>query len=99
MAEIEIRREEQSASKGRYVVWLDGAETEAEITYSRMGESAIIAEHTGVPDSYRGQGLAGKLVAFMIDDLRARGIALVPLCPYVKGQIERHPEYADVVKG
>jgi hypothetical protein len=32
-----------------------------------------------------------------LDDLRARGLALVPLCPFVAGYIERHPGYADLV--
>jgi uncharacterized protein len=32
-----------------------------------------------------------------LDDLRARGLALVPLCPFVADFITRHPEYADLV--
>ncbi|WP_371823375.1 GNAT family N-acetyltransferase [Paracoccus sp. Z118] len=48
---LAIQREEGD-SKGRYVVHLDGAE--AELTYSRAGDSMIIIDHTEVPGAMRG---------------------------------------------
>ena len=44
---------EETASKGRYVVRLEGVE--AEMTYSRAGESLIIIDHTDVPDVRAGR--------------------------------------------
>jgi hypothetical protein len=32
-----------------------------------------------------------------LDDVRSRGGTVVPLCPFVRGWIERHPEYRDLV--
>ncbi|SFL68213.1 GNAT family N-acetyltransferase [Geodermatophilus ruber] len=32
-----------------------------------------------------------------LDDVRRRGLRVVPLGPFVRGWIERHPAYADLV--
>ena len=93
MSDPEIHREE-SDTKGRY--WIEMDSHEAEMTYSRAGESTIIIDHTGVPDAFRGQGIAAKLVERGIADAREEGRKIVPLCPYVKAQFDRHPEWADL---
>lgn len=41
--------------------------------------------------------LGGKLVAHALDDVRARGLAVLPFCPFVNSYIEGHPEYLDLV--
>lgn len=92
---IKIEREETD-SKGRYVIRLDGAE--AEMTYSRAGEKMIIIDHTGVPDSLQGRGLGVKLVERGVEDARREGRKVIPLCPYAKAQIEKHPEWRDVLQ-
>lgn len=61
----------------------------------RSGVLAFI--HTEVDDRFEGQGLAGRLISFALDDARSRGLAVLPFCPFVKGYIERHPEYLDLV--
>lgn len=53
--------------------------------------------HTEVDPAYEGQGLGGTLVRQALDDVRARGRRIVPLCPFVRGYIQRHPEYDDLV--
>ena len=93
MTEAEIHREE-SDTKGRYWIEMDGHV--AEMTYSRADENTIIIDHTGVPDAFRGQGIAKKLVERGIADARAEGRKIVPLCSYVKAQFDRHPEWADL---
>ena len=93
---IEITREE-GESKGRYVARVDGHE--AEMTYSRMGEAAIIIDHTGVPNALRGRGVGLALVRRGVEDARAEGRRIVPLCPFAKAQIARRPEWQDVLKG
>lgn len=89
----EITRED-SGNKGRYVLRRDGHETE--VTFSVLSPGKIIADHTGVPDALRGTGAGQAIVAFMVEDARARGIAIVPLCPFVNAMRKRHPEWADV---
>lgn len=93
--DLPIEREE-GPSKGRYVVRLDGAE--AEMTYSRAGESMIIIDHTEIPGAMRGRSVGSALVRRAVEDARAEGRFIVPLCPFAKAQIERHPEWHDVLK-
>ena len=57
----------------------------------------IIITHTEVFDQFEGQGLAGQLIKFALDDIRARGLDVVPLCPYAAAFIDKHPEYDDLV--
>ncbi|WP_227284286.1 GNAT family N-acetyltransferase [Boseongicola sp. H5] len=89
----EIARE-IAGSKGRYVLQQDGAE--AELTYSIASPTLIIADHTGVPDALRGTGAGEALVERLVADARAEGVRIVPLCPFVKSQFRRHPDWADV---
>lgn len=94
-ADLPIEREE-GATKGRYVIRQDGAE--AEMTYSRAGESTLIIDHTHVPDALRGRSIGQALVRRAVEDARAEGRSIVPLCPYAQAQISRHPEWQDVLK-
>lgn len=91
---VDIAREE-NGSKGRWVTTVDGHE--AEMTYTLVGESRIIIDHTGVPDALRGRGVGQALVARGVEDIRAMKRMLIPLCPFAKAQIARHPEWQDVL--
>jgi uncharacterized protein len=91
---LRIEREE-GPSKGRYVVRMEGVE--AEMTYSRAGESTIIIDHTSVPDALRGRSVGQALVRRAVEDARAEGRTIVPLCPFAKAQIARHAEWQDVL--
>ncbi|UUZ61064.1 GNAT family N-acetyltransferase [Nocardioides sp. B-3] len=53
--------------------------------------------HTVVDKAFDGQGLGSKLAVFALDTLRERGLKVRPLCPFIKGYIERHEAYADLV--
>ena len=87
---------EDKGAKGRYVVHgPDGAE--AEMTFTKVGDSRIIIDHTGVPDAFRGKGIGAKLVARAVEDARAAGKTVVPLCPFAAAQFRRHPEWADLL--
>jgi predicted GNAT family acetyltransferase len=44
-----------------------------------------------------GRGVAKALVEFMVADARASGFRIVPLCPFVRKQAARHPEWADLL--
>jgi predicted GNAT family acetyltransferase len=84
-------------TKGRYVYRADGAE--AELTYSIASPHLIIADHTGVPDAFRGQGIGLKLAERLVADARAEGVKIIALCPFVKAQARRHPDWSDVIQG
>lgn len=57
----------------------------------------LIFPHTEVDPAYEGQGLGGQLVRQALDDVRSLGRLIVPTCPFVRGWIERHPDYDDLV--
>lgn len=85
---------EVSGSKGRYVIRLGGEE--AELTFSVLTPTRIIADHTEVPDSFRGTGAGLALATAMVEDARKTGFTVVPLCPFVNAQRKKHPDWADV---
>jgi predicted GNAT family acetyltransferase len=87
---------EDGPSKGRYRLIVDGVE--AEMTYSRAGEGLIIIDHTEVPAALRGRKIGERLVRQAIEDARRDGVAIIPLCPFAKAQIGRHPEWQDVLQ-
>ncbi|NNU17698.1 N-acetyltransferase [Parvularcula sp. ZS-1/3] len=91
---MDIQHQEDD-SKGRYWVVVDGHE--AEMTYSRAGEKMIIIDHTSVPDGLRGKGVGVALVQRGVEDARKAGRQIVPLCPYAKAQIQKRPEWQDVL--
>lgn len=94
MSEPAAIEREVSGSKGRYVLRIDGAE--AELTYSILSPTHIIADHTGVPDAMRGTGAGRQLVERLVADAREEGVKITALCPFVRAQAQRHPEWADV---
>ena len=95
MAEFEIT-EERGTSKGRYVATAPG-KPEAELTYSIANAHLIIVDHTGVPDEWRGMGVGKALVQRVVEDSRKRGVKIVPLRPFAKAQIQKTPEWQDVL--
>lgn len=88
---------EDDGSGGRYVYRIDGEE--AEMTFRRAGDNLVVVDHTGVPHRFRGQGVAAALVAKSVEDFRAAGLKVLPLCPFVVAQFRRHPEWADLLQG
>ena len=85
---------EHGETKGRFVILKDG--DEAELTYSITTPTLIIADHTGVPESFRGTGAGLALVEALVAAARADGFKVVPLCPFVNATRKKHPEWADV---
>lgn len=85
----------ENGSKGRYLVTLDGYE--GEMTYSRQSPTLIILDHTGVADELRGKGVGQALAKHVVDEARKGGWKVIPLCPFFKAQVARHPEWSDVI--
>lgn len=78
----------------RYVVELDGHT--AFLQYRQMGASFVIT-HTEVPPEFEGKGIGGALVKAVLDEVRDQDFVVVPLCPFVRSYIRKHPEYLDIV--
>jgi predicted GNAT family acetyltransferase len=90
--EVEVR---DNPDDERYELLVDG-ELAGRLAY-RVGSRSVALVHTEVDANREGQGLASQLIAGALDDLRARGIKVVPVCTHVRRYLQRHPEYADLL--
>ncbi len=53
--------------------------------------------HTEVPQKLEGQGVGSALIKGALEQVRARGLKVAPMCPFVAAYIKRHPEYRDLM--
>jgi hypothetical protein len=74
----------------------DGDQLLGQAVYQRRGDQVVFT-HTEVDDDSEHSGLGSTLVRAALDDVRSKGGTVVPLCSFVRGWIERHPEYKDLV--
>jgi uncharacterized protein len=79
----------------RYELVHDG-DVVGEILY-RLRPDALALVHTEVAPKFEGRGFGTELVAGALDDIRARGEHVIPICPFVRAYIRRHPEYRELV--
>ena len=77
----------------RYVLLDDGTEI-GEEAYVDVNDERVLF-HTVVSPDYAGQGLASTMVTSVMDDIVARGMKAVAVCPYVKSWLSKHPDYAE----
>jgi uncharacterized protein len=77
--------------------YMEIGDEEAELTYSYTDENAMDFDHTFVPESARGQGLAHKLVRCGLDFARDNDYKAIASCPAVEAFVKRHPEYNDIM--
>jgi uncharacterized protein len=93
MSDIQLKLND--AGHGAFVLEKEGdrlAEMEVGI---RDGNMTVY--HTEVAEALKGQGVATKLLAEMVDYARQNHLKVIPLCPYVQAQFKRHPEqYNDI---
>lgn len=80
--------------RSRYELEVSG---ETAIADYRLEGDTLLITHTHTPPALRGQGIAGRLVAGLLSDVRARGLKVRPLCSYVVDYLERHPDQKDLV--
>lgn len=62
-------------------------------TTAEDGTAERIFPHTVVGEEFSGHGLAGTLVAQALAETVEAGRRIVPVCPYVKSWLGKHPEY------
>ena len=92
MAVIDELRVEDNPAKHRYEARA-GERLLGFILY-RAEPDHIALIHTEVEPELEHRGVGSRLVAATLDDIHARGLAVVPICPFVRAYIRRHPEYA-----
>jgi predicted GNAT family acetyltransferase len=60
--------------------------------YMQVGEKMIFT-HTEVPIGFEGQGIASQIARVALDFARENHLRVIPICPYIAGFIQKHPEY------
>ena len=66
--------------------------------YYKVSDGIITFEHTEVPPELGGKGVGSRLVKGALDQARADGLKVIAECPFVRGYIGKHPEYANLLK-
>jgi predicted GNAT family acetyltransferase len=66
----------------------------------QLTDELVVFTHTEVEPAFEGQGIGSAIARFALDQLRAGGTRkALPVCPFINGWIERHPDYLDVTYG
>jgi predicted GNAT family acetyltransferase len=79
----------------RYEAVVDGAVAGSAFYHLRPGR--IVFLHTEVDPAYEGHGVGSRLAKGALDDARAKGLRVVPRCPFIAHYIREHPEFQDLV--
>jgi uncharacterized protein len=87
----EPRQVTDNQAASRFELRADGSL--AELLYRRVGNRLVLI-HTEVPVELEGRGIGGALVAAAVDRAAREGMTLVPLCPFARGWLQRHPDAA-----
>ena len=66
----------------------------ATLAYER-GDGQVELTHTIVPQALEGQGIGSELVEAAIAWAREEELEVVPVCSFVRGWLERHPDALD----
>ena len=88
---------ESGETKGAFYIEKDGKRV-AEITYSKLGNTQIIIDHTEVSDALKGQDVGRSLVEHAVAHARDNNLKVIPLCPFAKSIIERDESLQDVLR-
>ncbi|MPV51092.1 GNAT family N-acetyltransferase [Pseudactinotalea sp. HY160] len=91
---VTVRHDPQ---RSRFVVAVEGEDVGVAAYHRDPGTDRWVFDHTVVEPAHGGQGLAGRLVRYALDQAVAVGGVIVPACSYVAAYVRHHPEYADHV--
>ena len=79
----------------RYELAVDG---HVAASYYNLADGIVTFIHTEVPPELAGKGVGSKLIRGALDQVRTDGLKVIAQCPFVKAYIDKHPEYADLLK-
>ena len=88
-------RVEHETDQSRFVAFVD--DERAGFTEYSLADGVMTMPHTVTEPRFEGQRVASAVVEAALDHARAEGLRVRPLCWFVAGWIDRHPDYADVV--
>ena len=82
-------------TQNRYELTVDG---HLAATYYKTADGVITFIHTEVPAELGGRGIGSQLIKGALDQVRAEGLKVIAECPFVKAYIDKHADYADLLK-
>lgn len=95
MSDVDVRN---NPDESRYEAWLDGRL--AGFADYELPDGRIVFTHTEVDEAFEGQGVGSALARGALDDVRrVGGRGVEPRCRFIRGWIDKHPDYADLVAG
>lgn len=95
---MEIKHIEKGG-RGAFLIRGEDRERLAEMTYTTVGTTGFIIDHTEVDDSLRGQGIGDKLLAEAVAYAREKSLKIFATCPFALRKLQGNAEYADVFGG
>ncbi len=84
----------QDTEKNKFVTYVEGYEAVVEYT---LKDNIIDLYRTFTPPELRGKGVAGKLVKYVLEHAKENNLKVIPTCSYVRGYIERHENYKELL--
>ncbi|KQY39075.1 MULTISPECIES: GNAT family N-acetyltransferase [Nocardia] len=91
------RRVVRNVEKNRYDVFFDDELAGFTEYIERDNDTDFI--HTEIDDAFAGKGLGGVLARQAVEDVIARGRTVTAHCPFIRGWLDKHPEYDAHVVG
>jgi len=85
-----------NAAQHRYEAAIDG-KLAGYCEYNLLTE-AILFSHTEVLPEFEGRGVGSALARHVLDDARARGLHVIPVCQFIAGWLRKHRDYVDLVR-
>ncbi len=67
------------------------------VIYYHLRDGALVMTRAEVDPEVQSRGVGSALVGGALDQVRATGRAIVPVCPFIIYFIDKHPEYTDLV--
>ena len=88
---------QDNGQQGEFFKLGENGQRVAEISYIWNGDQQIIANHTWVDHSLRGQSIAREMLDALIDFARDQQLKIVPACAYVEVMFRRDKSLQDVI--
>lgn len=83
-----------NTAQSRYELPVEGLV--AHVAYNLSPPNLMITEVV-TPKALEGRGIASRMAAHVVEDARARGLLILPVCPFFAAWLKKHPEHAEVV--
>ena len=78
----------------RFEAEIDGRKCIIEYT---VMPGVLSLNHTEVPKEFAGRGVASEMTEKVLLQIELRGLKVIPVCPFIKRYIDKHPEWRSII--